>query len=71
MNQLQEKPRLNVVQTATEERRLRILVVNNDEVVTAVVKSAFDPVQGASLEIAPDGESAIRLLATGPGPGTG
>ena len=65
MNQSQEKPRLNVVQT-TPERRLRILVVNNDEVVTAVLKSAFDSVHGASLEIAPDGESAIRLLAASP-----
>jgi len=64
MDQRQEKPRLKVVQQAPE-RRLRILVVNNDAQVTDVLRSAFALVENASLEIVPDGESATRLLAAG------
>jgi len=62
MNQPQEKPRLGVVRQIPE-KGLRILVVNADEVVTAVLKSAFDPLQAGSLEIAPDTETANRMLS--------
>ncbi len=65
MDQPQERPRLKVVQQAPE-RRLRILVVSDDALVTDVLKSAFAAVQNALLNIAPDGESAIRELAAGP-----
>jgi LmbE family N-acetylglucosaminyl deacetylase len=65
MNQPQEKPRLSVVRKIPE-KRLRILVVNDDDAVTTVLKSAFDAVRTVSLEITPDAESAIRILSTEP-----
>ena len=65
MNQPQEKPRLGVVRQ-TLEKPLRILVVNADEVVTAVLKSGFDPVRTVSLKVTPDAESAIRILSAEP-----
>jgi LmbE family N-acetylglucosaminyl deacetylase len=65
MNQPQEKPRLGVVRK-TPEKRLRILVVNNDDAVTTLLKSAFDPLRTVSLEITPDAETAIRILSTEP-----
>jgi len=65
MNQPQEKPRLGVVREIPE-KRLRILVVNNDDAVTTLLKSAFDPLRTVSVEIAPDAETAIRILSTEP-----
>jgi LmbE family N-acetylglucosaminyl deacetylase len=65
MSQPQDKPRLGVVREIPE-KRLRILVVNNDDVVTSVLKSAFDPIGIVSLEITPDAEAAIRILSTDP-----
>jgi hypothetical protein len=50
MNQLQEKPRLGIVRQILK-KRLRILVVNDDVVVSSVLKSGFDPVSTVSLEI--------------------
>ena len=43
MNQPQEKPRLGVVREERPEKRLRILVVNDDDVVSSVLRSGFDP----------------------------
>jgi LmbE family N-acetylglucosaminyl deacetylase len=62
MNQPQEKPRLGVVRQIPE-KGLRILVVNADEVITAVLRSAFNPIHAGSLEIAPDTETANRMLS--------
>lgn len=61
MNQPQEKPRLGIVQQIPK-KRLRLLVVNDHDVVTVVLRSGFDPV-AALLDIVPDAETAIRKLA--------
>ena len=45
---------------------MRILVVNADDAVTAVLRSAFEPLRNVALEIAPDAEAATRLLAAEP-----
>ena len=48
----------------TRRQRLRILVVNDDDVVSSVLRSGFEPVGIVSLEIAPNAETAIRVLST-------
>jgi len=65
MNQLQEKPQLGIVRQ-TPKKRLRILVVNDDAVVSSVLRSGFDPLSTVSLEIVPDAETAIRMLSAEP-----
>ena len=65
MNQPQEKPRLGVVRRSPK-KRLRILVVNDDDVVSTLLKSGFAPVRTVSLEIAPDAETAVRMLSAEP-----
>jgi LmbE family N-acetylglucosaminyl deacetylase/CheY-like chemotaxis protein len=65
MNQPQEKPRLGVVREIPE-KRLRILVVNDDDVVSSVLRSGFDPLRTLSLKIVPDAETAIRMLSAEP-----
>ena len=63
-NQPQEKSRQGVVRQIPD-KRLRILVVNNDD--APLLKSAFEPVRSiVSLEITPDAETAIRMLSTEP-----
>jgi LmbE family N-acetylglucosaminyl deacetylase len=63
MNQPQEKPRLGVVRE-NPQQRLRILVVNDDDVVSSVLRSGFEPVGIVSLKIVPNAETAIRVLST-------
>ena len=65
MNQPQEKPRLGVVREEKPEKRLRILVVNDDDVVSSVLRSGFYPLRTLSLKIVPDAETAIRMLSAG------
>jgi LmbE family N-acetylglucosaminyl deacetylase len=65
MNQPQEKPRLGIVQQVPKER-LRLLAVNASDAVTAVLRSGFDPVANALLDIVPDAEAAIRKLSAEP-----
>jgi LmbE family N-acetylglucosaminyl deacetylase len=65
MNQPQEKPQLGIVRQ-TPKKRLRILVVNDDAVVSSVLRSGFDPLSTVSLEIVPDAETAIRMLSAEP-----
>jgi LmbE family N-acetylglucosaminyl deacetylase len=65
MNQPQEKPRLGVVRQGLE-KRLRILVVNDDAAVSNLLRSGFDPIRTVLLEIAPDAETAIRMLSAEP-----
>ena len=61
MNQPQEKPRRGVVRE-TPEKRLRILVVNNDN--APLLKSAFAPVRSTvSLEITPDDVASVDALS--------
>jgi LmbE family N-acetylglucosaminyl deacetylase len=62
MNQPQEKPRLGVVRQPLE-KRLRILVVNDDAAVSILLRNGFDPVRTVSLEIASDADTAIRMLS--------
>ena len=66
MNQPQEKPRLGVVREEIPEKRLRILVVNDDDVVSSVLRSGFGPLRTLSLKIVPDAEAAIRMLSAEP-----
>jgi DNA-binding NtrC family response regulator len=66
MNQPQEKPRLGVVREEIPEKRLRILVVNDDDVVSSVLRSGFDSLGTLSLKIVPDAEAAIRMLSAEP-----
>ena len=65
MNQPQEKPRLGVVRE-NPQQRLRILVVNDDDVVSSVLRSGFEPVGIVSLKIVPNAETAIRVLSAEP-----
>ena len=65
MNQPQEKPRLSVLPEIREDR-LPVLVVTADEIVTAVLRSEFDALPNVSLQIAPDAEAAMRMLAAAP-----
>ena len=65
MNQPQEKPRLGIVRQIPLTR-LRILIVNADDVVTVVLKAGFEPVANISLDIVPDVQSAMRSLAATP-----
>jgi hypothetical protein len=53
MSQPQEKPRLGVVRETAPEKRLRILVVNDDDAVTVVLRSGFEPLRNVVLEIVP------------------
>ena len=62
MDQPQEKPRLGVVRE-NPQQRLRILVVNDDDVVSSVLRSGFEPVGAVSLKIVPNAETAIRVLS--------
>ena len=63
LNQPKEKPRLSVVQQHPENR-LRLLAVAGEDTGRQVLKSAFDAVQSAFLDITPDVETATRLVAT-------
>jgi LmbE family N-acetylglucosaminyl deacetylase len=61
----QSKPPLSVVRKAAD-KRVHILVVNNEEAVSAELRRGFAAVSTASLVIAPDAATAIRLLAAEP-----
>ena len=65
MNRPQEKPRLRVVQQIPK-KRLRMLIVNTDHDATSALRSAFEPVRTAALEITPDAETATGMLSSGP-----
>ena len=65
-NPAPDKPRLSVVGEKAPDKQLRILVVNADDVVTAVLRSAFDAIGIVSLEITPDTETATRILSVHP-----
>ena len=63
-NQPQQKqqPRLDVVRE-TPQQRLRILIVNDNDVVTTVLKSAFGQVNTVQLTVVRDAATTIRALA--------
>ncbi|WP_428672051.1 PIG-L family deacetylase [Reyranella sp.] len=63
--QTQDKPLLSVVKKGTD-KQASILVVNNDDAVSTELKRAFASVSTASLTLATDPETAIRMLASGP-----
>ena len=65
MNQPQEQSRLGVVRQPLE-KPLRILVVNDDVVVSNLLRIGFDPVRTVALDIAPDAESAVRSMSAEP-----
>src|SRR4249919_321445 len=65
MNRPQEKPRLGVMRQIPK-KRLHLLVVNADTAATSVLRSTFDAVHAVSLEIAPDAETATRMLSAEP-----
>jgi len=65
MNSSQEKPRLRVIRQSPK-KRLRILVVNDDDDVSSLVRKAFEPIRTVSLEITPNTETATRMLSAEP-----
>ena len=58
-----EKPQLSVVTEAPPARRLRILVVAIDPTVSGALRKVFDQDKTIALQIAPDTETATRILA--------
>jgi len=60
---LPNKPLLNVVPEKPPAKPLRILVVTAEAHVIAALRSAFDPISTVALQITPDTETAIAMLA--------
>lgn len=65
MHHVRGNRRLNVVQHIPSER-LRLLVVNADSAATSKLRSAFNSVADAALEVAASAKTAIRLLSVEP-----
>ena len=65
MTQPSENPRLGVVRE-TPGKQLRILVINNDDIITIVLRNAFEPLHNVQLEVLPDAETAKRWVLTEP-----
>ena len=62
MSQPQERsPRLGVVRQTTESP-LRLLIIASDAATVGVLRSTFDAIRTVSLVIAPDAETATRML---------
>jgi len=57
-----ERPQLSVVAETPPARRLRILVVAVDPTVTGALRKVFDRDKTIALQIAPDTETATRML---------
>jgi LmbE family N-acetylglucosaminyl deacetylase len=66
MSQLQEKPRLGIVPEHKPDKPMRILVVNADDNVSIPLRKIFQSISSLSLDIAPDTETATRMLAAEP-----
>ena len=58
-----DKLRLSVVTEAPPAKRLRILVVAVDPTVKGALRKVFDQDETIALQIAPDTETATRMLA--------
>jgi LmbE family N-acetylglucosaminyl deacetylase len=65
MHHVRGNRRLNVVQHIPSER-LRLLVVNADPAATSKLRSAFNSVADAALEVTASAKTAIRLLSVEP-----
>src|SRR6478752_7561646 len=65
MHYVRGKRRLNVLQPIPSER-LRLLVVNADRAATSRLRSAFDSVADAALDVTASAETAIKLLSVEP-----
>lgn len=65
MHYVRGNRRLNVVQHIPSQR-LRLLVVNADRAATSRLRSAFDSVADAALEVTASAKTALRLLSVEP-----